>query len=507
MRPSILIVDDDDGTRGALTDFFCEEGFAVASAREGESALAVARSAMPDLVLTDLEMPLVGGVELCRRLREMDQDLPVIVMTAHSDLQLAVDSLRVGADDYLTKPLELSVVHWCVQRVLARRADKRAHAELQRVFNEHLVISSIRQKELAETAERHRAHLNALLENLSEGVMVEDGDGQLLIFNRAARTILQPVSQAPSAAEINALAVLDLSGRALPADQYPLARAARGDPFADYEVTYALSNGERRRVSCTGTSVGGDDGKVAMAIVVFRDVTEIRRLEQQRDEYLGLISHDLRNPLNSILMSVSSLKASLCTPGATPSATVVERAERSVRRMSSMLDELSEATSLESQAAEFLRVTCDMHDIVKGVVDSMDLVAAGRITLELNGAEACYVCVDRPRVERVVVNLLTNALKYSAKGAAVRVRLGREGETVQIDVIDSGIGIAPEDIEMLFSRYYRTNAGKSTAAGLGLGLYIARLIIERHGGHIEVSSEVGKGSRFRVVLPSRAVVA
>jgi DNA-binding response OmpR family regulator len=103
-RPSILIVDDDDGTRGALTDFFCEEGFAVASAREGESALAVARSAMPDLVLTDLEMPLVGGVELCRRLREMDQDLPVIVMTAHSDLQLAVDSLRVGADDYLTNP-------------------------------------------------------------------------------------------------------------------------------------------------------------------------------------------------------------------------------------------------------------------------------------------------------------------------------------------------------------------------------------------------------------------
>lgn len=174
----------------------------VTSAPEGELALVEARRTMPDVVLTDLEMPLVGGVELCRQLREIDPDLPVIVMTAHSDLQLAVDSLRAGADDYLTKPLELRVLHWCVQRVLAQRA----HRKLHRVLNEHLLLSSIRQQELAETAERHRAQVDTLLENLSEGVVVADGDGRLLIFNRAARSILEPLSAEPSAAEINALA-------------------------------------------------------------------------------------------------------------------------------------------------------------------------------------------------------------------------------------------------------------------------------------------------------------
>jgi two-component system, OmpR family, sensor histidine kinase MtrB len=104
-------------------------------------------------------------------------------------------------------------------------------------------------------------------------------------------------------------------------------------------------------------------------------------------------------------------------------------------------------------------------------------------------------------LERVVANLLTNALKYSASGSPVIARLARRGNTVELDVIDCGIGLAPESVRMLFTKYYRTPGGKSQASGLGLGLYIAHRIVEAHGGRIEVSSEVGKGSAFRLILP------
>ncbi len=126
------------------------------------------------------------------------------------------------------------------------------------------------------------------------------------------------------------------------------------------------------------------------------------------------------------------------------------------------------------------------------------------LTIETDDAPSYSVLGDPARLERVVGNLLTNALKYSPEDAPVNIRVARKGSEVELDVIDHGIGIEPESLKTLFDRYYRTRAGKEHASGLGLGLYIARLIVEAHGGRITVSSEVGKGSTFRVILPSRA---
>jgi signal transduction histidine kinase len=134
----------------------------------------------------------------------------------------------------------------------------------------------------------------------------------------------------------------------------------------------------------------------------------------------------------------------------------------------------------------------------------MDEEGAGRITIETDDDRPYVVLADASRFERVVANLLTNALKYSPVDAPVTVRLSRKGSDVELDVVDRGIGIAPDSVKMLFDRYHRTAAGKARAGGLGLGLYIARLIIDAHGGRIDVSSEVGKGSTFTVILPAYA---
>jgi PAS domain S-box-containing protein len=504
------VVDDDEDARAMLEKLLRAEGFATWTAPDGEAALTQAKRALPDVVLTDLAMEPMGGVELCQRLHEINHDLPVIVMTGFSDMQSIALSLRVGAEDYLIKPLEHDAVLWCVKRAIAQRAAKREQEHLRQLYralNERLVLSSVREQEHAEAEARQRAQLSALLENLKEGVVIADPSGRLLMVNDAARTILGCGDEDLTTLDaIHSLGAHDLEGRPLRSELRPLMRALRGEPFVDYEILRARPNGERRRVVSTGTSVRDANGNVALAIVVFRDVTELRRLEQQRDEYLALISHDLRTPLSSVLLLVATLRRSIESMGHTEDAIVslAERAERNVKRMSTMLDELAEATSLESHGVTLHRVASDLRCLVASVVGRMDDARARRLTIETDDRSPYLALVDASRVEHVLENLLTNALKYSAEDAPVKVRLTRQGNDVALEVIDRGIGIAPESVKMLFDRYYRTASGKARASGLGLGLYIARLIVEAHGGRIEVSSEVGKGSTFRLILPSHA---
>jgi PAS domain S-box-containing protein len=479
IRARVLVVDDDDDARVALERLLRADGFATSTAPDGETAIAEASRARPHVVLTDLQMHPLDGVELCRRLHEIDRDLPVIVMTAHSDMQSVIESLRVGAEDYLLKPLEYDAVRWCVERAVARRTEKLE-------------------------AERQRAQIGALLGNLSEGVVIADASGTILMINDAARAILGVGDEDLRTLDaLDSLAVHDLRGRPLCSAERPLVRALRGEPYVDYEVVLRMkSNGEPRRVVSTGTSTRDAGGNVSLAIVLFRDVTDLRRLEQQRDEYVELISHDLRNPLSSTLMFLSTLKRAVKKTGKAEDMQLAERAERNLWRMNAMLDEITQAASLESESVALRPVTCDLREIVDRVVDPMDDARARRITIETDEASPYLVCGDASQLERVVANLITNALKYSADEAPVSVWLARTGSNVGLCVIDRGIGIAPESLATLFDRYHRTTAGKAHASGLGLGLYIARQIVEAHHGQIQVFSEVGKGSMFRLTLPA-----
>lgn len=510
-RARILVVDDDESARVALEKLLRGDDFEIATAPNGEAALGEVASATPDLVLTDLRMHPVNGVELCQRLHDFDDRLPVLVMTAHADVQSAIECLRAGADDYLTKPLQYEEVLWRLERALERRSAKRAHEELYQKFNEQLVLQCLREEERAHAEALHGAQLNALLENLTEGVTVVDAEGRVVILNQAARTILGIADCDIGTLDAfhSSLRAHDLHGHPLAGDDRPLVRALRGEQFADYEIVRVRPNGERRRVVSSGTCVRDDSGKVVLAIVVFRDVTDARRLEAQREEYLALVSHDLRNPLTSIHGFASLIKSSIEDEigGRTRRVSfdvlvnVAERVRRNVERMTTMLEELTEATRLDAQGVVLQRQPCDLSAIVAGVIERMDDERGKRISIESDGA-AYLAAVDVARIERAITNLITNALKYSDVASPVTVHFERDDVDVVMDVIDHGIGIAPESATRLFERYYRTNAGKARASGLGLGLYITRQIVEAHGGRIEVSSEVGRGSTFRVRLPA-----
>jgi PAS domain S-box-containing protein len=280
-----LVVDADERARGETEARLRAEGFAVSTAPDSEAAVAAAIRDEPDVVLTDLHMPGASGLGLCQKLREIDGELPVIIMAGSSEMQSVIEGFRLGAEDCLVKPLQYDALRLRVESAIARRAAKAETESLYRTLNQRLVLSSIREREHAEATAQQHAQRGALLERLSEGVVIADASGAVLMVNGAARAILGVGGEDVGAIDaVQWRNACDREGRPLGEEQRPVLRALRGEEFEEYEVLRVRPDGERRHIVTTGTSVKDDHGNVALAIVVFRDVTEVRRLEQQRRE-------------------------------------------------------------------------------------------------------------------------------------------------------------------------------------------------------------------------------
>jgi two-component system phosphate regulon sensor histidine kinase PhoR len=243
--------------------------------------------------------------------------------------------------------------------------------------------------------------------------------------------------------------------------------------------------------------VRDEEGRVVLAIVVSRDVTELRDLEESREEFVNLVSHDLRSPLATAQGYVQLIQ------GKPDRSELVRRSAESINlalhRMNRMIQDLVETARLETGQLRLERIPLDPGSFTVDLKERLSVsLDTGRVQVDVVGVPST-VLADPARLERVMTNLLSNALKYSDGEVVVRVE-GSEGE-VKVSVVDQGPGIAPEERGHIFERYYRSKRHRK-AEGLGLGLYITRLLVEAHGGKLWLESEVGRGSTFCFTLPA-----
>jgi PAS domain S-box-containing protein len=364
-----------------------------------------------------------------------------------------------------------------------------------------------RMERLAREAEQRRDELDAVIEGMGEGIAIADREGMIERVNSLGREILGIGKMRLEGRSIADLAgIIELrrtDGSPLGVDQWPMSRAMRGELFSGEEAVQVRMDGSSRNLLFSSGVVCDDRGNVQLSMTLFRDITSIRELEQTREEFISVVAHDLRSPLTVIAGFAGLLqRLPLERHGQSQEQRAIVGILSSSKRLEKMVADLLDASRIEASRLVIAKEVVELPKLVQEVVERVAYTLDGHpIRVEVEGAIPPFEA-DPSRLEQLLVNLLTNAGKYSFPDTEIVVKLeSRDGE-VMVSVINWGQGISPEDREAIFARFRRTRSAETgKVPGLGLGLYIAKGLVEAHGGRLWVESEMGKTTTFRFTLP------
>ena len=389
-----------------------------------------------------------------------------------------------------------------------RRRITRAHAE-----NEELLRA---ERSARRQVEAERLRLQQVLDSLPEGIVIVDADGRFAVANAAATEMLgleltgrrMPAGQEP------AFGARGLDGAPIPARQLPAQRSAldgeviRGEQL----VIQHARDGRAVPLLVNSAPLHGSEGQLAGAVTVFQDISAIKDLEREKDEFLATVSHDLRNPLAGIKGWIQILRRRarrLPEEHRDQWQQDLATVDTAAARMAAIIDELTDLTQLQmGRPLELHRAQTDLVELVARVVAEHQQPAHKHALRVRSAAQTLEGFWDANRLGRVIGNLVSNAIKYSPDGGEITITIGQERDEqaawAVLSIQDQGIGIPEQDVSRIFERFYRASNATTRFAGTGIGLAGARQLVELHGGTIEVRSRAGVGSTFTVRLPLSA---
>ena len=362
--------------------------------------------------------------------------------------------------------------------------DKDEIKQLTSVFN----IMSVRLSDKINDLESERATLEAVLQKMTDGVLIVDTQGDVQLINPAAEKMF---SLSRSSAIKKPL--IELIRHHQPVEMWQRCR----DSGITQRVEFEVGN----RLSLQGIATSLSPAISGSTLLLFQDMTRQRQIETMRRDFISNVSHELRTPLAALKALTETLQSgALEDPPA--AHRFLEQMETEVDSLSLMVSELLELSRIESGRVPLNLASNRPIDIVNPAFERLCLQAerAGlTLTVECPN-DLPHILADATRVQQVIVNLLHNAIKFTPSGGQVIVRVVQQDRMICFTVTDNGIGIAPENLSRIFERFYKADPSRTTS-GTGLGLAIARHLVEAHGGRIWAESDVGKGSVFHFTIP------
>ena len=543
----VLIVDDDTRNLDALEVMLEGSGCSFVRAQSGDEALIAILQHEFAAIILDIRMPGMSGIELAHlvKQRRRTRDVPILFLTAH--LVDDADVLRgygVGAVDYLSKPINADILRSKV-------------AVFIDLFRKTRQLAAINQTLQNEVIERHRAQHALAQANQELEVRVAERTAALTVAHRGVRENEERLRLAMDVAQMAAWE-WDLDAnqvtwstdpetlfgfpagafgpehrvtRALHPEDKPRVEAALASALAHglYECEYRVERPSGMAVWITerGQVLRRSDGTVDKIIGVSRDVSAQRRAEQERerllvrerqardeaerqsrfkDEFLATLSHELRTPINAILGWLSILARGEAVRDPAKAIAVIQR---NAQMQAKLIEDLLEMNKLMSGTARLEVAVLDVKTTVDNALQALQPTADAkgiRLSCSIDPAVS-HVTADARRVQQVLWNLVHNAIKFTPNEGCVDVTVTRTERAIQIRVTDTGQGIPGDFLPYVFDRFRQADPSVTRGAwGLGIGLSIAKHIVELHGGSIEVESGgPGQGATFTVQLPATRV--
>jgi PAS domain S-box-containing protein len=487
----LLNINDDAATRFVMRTILETAGYSVIDAPDGTTGLTLARE-RPDLIILDVRLPDISGLEVCRRLKAdpLTMHIPILQTSAtFVSSERKVEGLDSGADAYLAQPIDDTELVAIVRAMLRTRR--------------------------AEEAERLAAlKWQSTFDAMSDGVFVLDSRRRIINCNRAMAKILDVSSDSVVGSSIAALFGERVT--------HELARAWLSDPLDPTVTRWEMEIQLRTRWYRMVADAAPDKEQRGLTVVVLSDITERKKLEEgyrrtaqelasaarRKDEFLAMLAHELRNPLNAIV-AANALQETL-PPADSESLRLRAIVARQTRHLARLVDDLLDVSRITRGEVQMRKAVVDLSEIIERVCDSQRAMLDTRkqfVTLSLPGP-SIFVDGDEMRLEQVISNLLANAAKYSGAGSEIQVSLALEdgdgGEVAVTTITDQGVGIPHDMLDSVFDMFVQIDRSLArTLGGLGLGLTVVKHVVEQHGGDVRAhSAGLGKGATFAVRLPA-----
>jgi len=489
-RQTILVVDDNPATRYSTERVVRAAGFQTLEAETGARAIALAEAGVSAVVL-DVHLPDMSGFDVCRALRaSRDTSLIPIVHLSAAYIESAhqVAGLNAGADAYMVHPVEPQLLV----------------ATLQALIRARLAEDSLRRSE---------SRFRAIYDRAPAAMLLVNGEGRIADANSKAQALLQRSGQELIGQPL--VTFVPRSWAAIAAQR--LASSTAQSWQGEFPVMQA--DGKERMVDWSFSDPVEADIRLAIA----HDLTETLEFERQReevlereqaarvlaerhsrtkDDFVAVLSHELRTPLTLLsgwahMLKRPHLSEEMLSRG-------IDAIEKGVKAQSRIISDILDISRLTAGKLHLHREAADVDALTQQSLDALkDLASAKNVTLvfEASGSQSA-VWLDITRFQQIVWNLVTNAIKFSEKEGTVKVALQRDGDLLELEVIDHGAGISPEFLPHVFERFSQDSAPDVRGhGGLGLGLSIVKHLAELHGGSVTARSEgQGQGATMKVTM-------
>jgi PAS domain S-box-containing protein len=353
------------------------------------------------------------------------------------------------------------------------------------------------QKKIEEALRQSQARIRALIDSNIIGIISLEVEGEIIV--EANETFLCMTGYSQEEVRSSMLRRVNIT----PPEQAPLFEQAIREiamhgQHSCFETEVVCKDGNRLPILLGGVTFQDHPHRIISFLL---DNSARKELEQRKDDFISMASHELRNPITALKLQTSLLERQLTKQGNLGEIPALAIMRTQIGKVTRLVEELLDVSKIQAGRLEYRQETVELDTLLQEVTDTLQQTCSGH-ALSIRGATHSNLSGDRDRLGQVFTNLLSNAIKYSPDARTVEIELSSSNEEVAVRVCDHGLGIAREQREHIFDRFYRgTGAKQKAIPGLGMGLYIVAEIVRHHGGTITVESAVGQGSTFTVTLP------
>jgi two-component system, OmpR family, phosphate regulon sensor histidine kinase PhoR len=485
----ILVADDEEVLRQGCSRVLKSEGYQVTTAANGQEALEILDAQKINVVLCDLKMPVMGALEVLELAGARHAGIPIIIMTGLGTVADAVECMKKGAYDFVTKPFSIDHLTLVVRRALDKQQLEERTRRLQEEQARNLYNLALEQSRLL-----------AVVNCMADGVLVTNRDAEVVLCNPSFMQLLGVDGPLPNPGPLAAY----LDDASFRETIESLLTGADREPGKHLSQELDKGNVQLRAQSAP---FFGPDQEVLGTVTVFHDVTSFKELDEMKNDFVRMVSHELRSPLAAIKQQQTVILDGLAGDLTDKQRELLGRSQGRIQGLLDLINDLLDVAKMEAGHGQLEQVPLSIGEVLTELVELLQAKAESqRVTLKMDlFPDLPLIRADRRSMDEVFTNLVSNAINYSPDGGDVTIAGISHGDYVEILVRDQGIGIDAEELPKIFDKFYRVKSPKTRQIiGTGLGLSLVKGLIEAHRGSVTVESLVGQGSTFRVLLPTVA---